>query len=259
MNDRILKAIAVVAELSGTELSKAALLTMEADLSEYPEQAALRALDRFRKESKFRLTLAAIIELIEQEDGRPSADEAWAMCPRSEEDSVFWNDEIQTAMGIARPVLDSGDKVGARMAFRDAYERLVREARAQNRRPDWSLSLGWDKAGRAVAVTKAVASGLISQQAAQQYLPAPDVGLAALIEGRGTTLSLTNTTPDEQETVKRGIAMVRDVFEKANQRNADERARQEEGERQRRADIEAERTRQLSMADERLKQESGEA
>lgn len=250
MSEKTLKAIAVVAELTGTELSRAALLTMEADLAEYPEAAALRALDRFRKESKFRLTLAAIIDLIEQEDGRPSADEAWAMCPRGEDESVFWNDEIQAALGVARPVMDSGDAVGARMAFRDAYDRIVRESRTQKRSPNWSLSLGWDKAGRTDAVTKALSAGLLTQEQASLMLPAPVSPLNALIDGK--TPLLTDATESERQCAERGIAMIRETIDRLNQRSADDRARYEASEKAYRAEVEARRSDQLRRAAEKM-------
>ena len=79
MKPSILKAIAVTAELTGTELSEAALRVMAGDLDTYPEAAVLRALDRCRRELKTRLTLAAALERIEGQDGRPGADEAWAI------------------------------------------------------------------------------------------------------------------------------------------------------------------------------------
>lgn len=255
MSDKILKAIAVTAELTGTELSRAALLTMEVDLSEYAEPDALRALDRFRRESKFRLTLAAIIELIEQEDGRPSADEAWAMCPRCESDSTFWNDEIQGAMGLARAVLDTGDKVGARMAFRDAYERLVREARAQKRKPSWSLSLGWDKSGRIESVTKAVAAGLLTQEQALPMLPALVSPIASLLEAKPQAL-LTDVRQNERETLERGVALIRETLKSLDRKAAERRTEDEKREAEQRDKIEANRADQLRRAAEKMSQEA---
>ena len=48
MKPSILKAVAVTAELTGTELSEAALRVMAGDLDAHPEAAVLRALDRCR-------------------------------------------------------------------------------------------------------------------------------------------------------------------------------------------------------------------
>ena len=96
----VLKAIAVTAELTGTELSKAAILAMEADLSEYPVPAVLMALTRCRRELTGRLSLAAVIDRLEAADGRPSANEAWgiALTAFDEAPTVVMTSEIASAM-----------------------------------------------------------------------------------------------------------------------------------------------------------------
>lgn len=182
MSENILKAIAVTAELTGTELSRHALLAMQADLVIYPEAAALRALDRCRKELKGRLTVAAVIERIQSADGRPTANEAWALALRyfDESQTVVVNDEIREACSIARAVIEADDEVGARMAFRDAYERIITSAREQGRMPTWTPSLGYDKDQQRAALTDAVERGLLNKQQVAGFLPAPlgDVGVA---------------------------------------------------------------------------------
>lgn len=188
MSKRILQAVAVVAELTGTTLSEVAMRVMVDDLSKYPDAAVLHALDRCRHELAGRLTLAAVIERINDNDGRPTADEAWALAldARDEANTVVWTDEAQEAFALARPVLDAGDKVGARMAFRDAYERIVRDARLANRPAQWSASLGWDPAGRTQVLEHAQRTGLLSAPMVAQLLPPPqDTGLiGAALEGR---------------------------------------------------------------------------
>jgi hypothetical protein len=74
--------------------------------------------------------------------GRPKPDEAWAIALKAidESASLQWTDEIAEAWGIAKPVLDAGDEVGARMAFREAYERICVERGAQPVR--WWQSIG---------------------------------------------------------------------------------------------------------------------
>lgn len=107
INVNILKAVAVTAELTGTELSAAALELMTDELSVYDESQVLAALTRCRKELKTRLTQAAVIERIETSDGRPQADEAWttAMQAQDESATVVWTTETQQAFFIARPAL----------------------------------------------------------------------------------------------------------------------------------------------------------
>ena len=78
----LLQALAVTAELTGTELSEPAARVMANDLAAYPVQQVLGALTRCRRELKGRLTVAAILERLD--DGRPGPNEAWAMIPQDE-------------------------------------------------------------------------------------------------------------------------------------------------------------------------------
>lgn len=194
MSEKILMGIAVTAELTGTELSKHAVLALEAELGRYPEDVALAALDRCRKELTGRLTMAAIIERINEHDGRPASDEAWATAVRAEDENetVVWTDETRRAMSVARPLLELGDKVGARMAFRDAYQRFVNDARADRVPVSWSASLGWDAERRREVLTDAVAYGLLPSSFATGLMPAPKDGVVvgAVSGDRGAMLRL---------------------------------------------------------------------
>ncbi len=116
-------------------------------------------------------------------DGRPGAEEAWAIAlrARDEADTVVWTREIAEALGIARPILDMGDEVGARMAFRESYARLVDGARRQHMPVSWDVSLGFDPQRRDEAVRAAVEAGRLPMTA----LPAPasnDVPLLTLAD-----------------------------------------------------------------------------
>lgn len=215
MKASILKAVAVTAELTGAELSEAALRVMAGDLDAYAEAAVLRALDRCRRELKTRLTLAAVLERIEEQDGRPGADEAWAIAlgALDEADTVVWTDEMAEAFAIARPVLEAGDKVGSRVAFRDAYERLVRESREAGKGCKWVASIGHDTTRREAALTQAVERGRIAGASVAHLLPAPagdtPVG-AALLEGKPQALlEAPDLTEQERETNLRGLARLR--------------------------------------------------
>lgn len=112
-------------------------------------------------------------------DGRPGPEEAWAMSvlARDESETVVWTAEMAAAWGISLSVLDLGDDVGARMAFKEAYARLVDEARRCRTPVSWSASLGHDASRRSLAVGSAVALG---------RLPASD--LDALPAPRGMLL-----------------------------------------------------------------------
>lgn len=127
--------------------------------------------------------ILANIAALEADDGRPGAEEAFAIALRTtdERESFVWSDETREAWGIAAVVLAGGDKVGARMAFKEAYTRLVDEARQARRPVRFSLSEGFDLASRRIAHESGVAAGLL--------LPPPeDADQALQLEGPPVTL-----------------------------------------------------------------------
>lgn len=113
-------------------------------------------------------------------DGRPDANEAWAIALRSrdERDTVVWTQECAQAFTIASAVLDEGDEVGARMAFKASYERLIEAARAQGSKAQWVKSLGHDPYLREQVLTDAVRAGRLLLADVKTVVPA----LAAPVE-----------------------------------------------------------------------------
>ena len=182
--EEIIEALGVTAEAMGQQLSPGGLLLMADDLLPYGVGPVLEALKRVRRE-RYKLTLADVIDNIVTADGRPRGDEAWslAICAENESDTVVWTEEMAQAFEVARPLLVMGDKVGARMAFKDTYERLVDDARKQGTPPRWSASLGWDVEQRAMVLAAAVEAGKIGHDHARGLLPppeAPGIGSAVL-------------------------------------------------------------------------------
>ena len=174
MSIKTLQALTVTAEITGTQFSATALEAMDMELSHYDEGQVLSALRTCYREVKTRLTLAHIIEKLESINGYVTADEAWATYPHDESKTAVVTEVMHLAMGLgAQDLLNEGDKVGARMAFKSAYDRLVDEQKAQGVRPQWIVTLGHDKLGREPALKKAVQMGLIKQDYATALLPAP--------------------------------------------------------------------------------------
>lgn len=170
----LLEAVAVTAELCGRTFSEPAARVFVADLAGFPEQAVIRALSKCRREVRGLLTVQDVVSRID--DGRPGADEAWSMMPFDERQSVVWSEEMAQAFGICGPLLSQGDKVAARMAFKDAYTRLVAEARDERRPVNWSPSLGHDPRGRDAAIEEAVRKGRLSLEHARDICPQlPDI------------------------------------------------------------------------------------
>ncbi|MCA8323263.1 hypothetical protein [Burkholderia cepacia] len=144
-------------------------------LEPYPLDAVLRAISCHVATSEFAPTPAALLKHLPREsDGRPDANEAWAIALRSrdERDTVVWTQECAEAFAIALPVLEGGDEVGARMAFKAAYERTVERARAECRPAQWITSLGHDPDLREAVLTEAVRSGRLALTHAQAIVPA---------------------------------------------------------------------------------------
>lgn len=183
----MLQAITVTAEMTGAKFSAPTLVAMVDRLSAFSIEAVLQSLERCQVECRRPLTMADIVERMQQDDGRPGADEAWALCPKAEADAAVWTDEMRAAFFVAWPVLAGGDEIAARMAFKQSYERLVRESRDQRKPITWALSAGQDRDATAQALEKAVELGRIDRGQAAAMLPAlPDNGPIALLLAGGS-------------------------------------------------------------------------
>lgn len=168
MSKRLIETIAATAEIFGHQLLAEALDIFASDLSKYPENAVLSALEKLRTESTGRFTVADIVLRID--DGRPKAEEAWAMMPKSEDDTVVWNDELAAAFSACSGLMGRDD-VAARMAFKEVYEREVLAARRLARPVKWWASLGHNPRGRESALRDAIEKGRLSAEDATRLIP----------------------------------------------------------------------------------------
>lgn len=165
-SEKLIQAVAVTAELCGRTFSPAAAQQFVVDLEAYSEAAVLAALQRCRQEVRGVLTVADVIARVE--DGRPGPEEAWAMLPRDEAITVVWTTEMAEAWGVAR---EAGDKIAERMAFKEAYARIVSKARGERRPAHWQASLGHDVEGRESVLLRAVELGRLSEAHVAALLP----------------------------------------------------------------------------------------
>lgn len=178
----LLQAIAVTTELCGRTFSEAAAGVFANDLTGFPEAAVVKALVRCRREVKGALTIQDVVSRID--DGRPGFEEAWAAMPFDESQSVVWSGEMAEAFGVARGLLDDGERVAARMAFKEAYTRLVGQARDEGIRVSWTPSLGYDRRGHEAVLADAVTKGRLSHDHAQSLTPMllpPAANILALV------------------------------------------------------------------------------
>lgn len=148
-----------------------------ANLQAFPLQAVRMAFGAYQDENgEFAPAPAGIALRCRLMDGRPGAEEAWAIAltSRDEADTVVWTAECAEAFALCQPVLSMGDEVGARMAFKEAYTRIVAQARGERRPAQWLTSAGWDAGRRTAAIGKAVRAGLLPAPAPTALLAGPD-------------------------------------------------------------------------------------
>lgn len=187
-------------------------------LEEYPFEAVEKAIDmHMRDPERGRWMpvpadlLANIKTAVDQACGRPSADEAWAIALQAsdERETVVWTDEIAEAFGVAQEILDAGDKIGARMAFKAAYEKAAQGVR----KVKWIVSIGYDQEKRASAITEAVDKGLLTSQQARKYLPAPEItpeghAIAGLLTGKVTHLPGNSEAKRRIEEIRKALGRI---------------------------------------------------
>jgi hypothetical protein len=164
----------------------------------YPITDVAHAFEEHLRTNKFAPTPADIVSIIGKlrPDGRLGADEAWAMIPRDEYKSVVMTDEMAEALRFAQPLLDEGDQVAARMAFKEAYTTIVDEHKRANTKPRWFPSLGQDKEGRESVLAEAVRLGRLSAEQAMGLLPPEKI--VQMLESAGRNdLALEHKPSDE--------------------------------------------------------------
>ena len=171
---KIHEKIQVVSEMVGRPMSAPAIAMMTKALGMYPEPLVHQALDRVARECR-QVTLAEITSRLP--GAAPGPDEAWAIVSKAadEDATVVWTDEIA---GAHRAVAHMTDRVAARMAFRDVYQRLVAERPGL---PKWWVSAGHDAHQREGALREAVELGRLPESTlAKWYLPSEASNVLAL-------------------------------------------------------------------------------
>ncbi|MHC9014488.1 hypothetical protein [Stenotrophomonas bentonitica] len=184
----LVKGLMATAEVIGDQLRPTAAAYMVQDLSCYSLAVLERALAGCRRELKGRLSLAAVLERID--DGHPSPNEAWAVAIQAadERNTVVWTTLTQQAWNTALPLVQAGDKIAARQAFLETYTRLVKDARAARLPASYTPSLGFDLTSRNAALTDAVSKGLLAHDQVSDHLQltaaTPAFNPVALLAGK---------------------------------------------------------------------------
>lgn len=194
--EHLLASLYATAEILDQQLQPRAAALMVADLKIYDEKPLVEALSALRRAGQ-KLTPENVIRHLVTQDGRPEANEAWAIAMTSydEAETVLMTPEIQQAAASAESVFRAGDKIGARMAFIATYERLVSTARQVGTPLKWSLSLGHDAERRASAIESAERLGRLPAPQAQALLAHHAVGQITA-EGRAIVGLLAGPSAD---------------------------------------------------------------
>lgn len=124
----------------------------------------------------------AQIQGLADDDGRPGVEEAWAVSLRARDEAatVVWTEEMSQAWGECGAVLGVGDEIGARMAFKEIYGRLLADARRSRKPARWVESIGFDPSQRGAAIEQATRMGRLPAPEATLALPAPEKSLDML-------------------------------------------------------------------------------
>jgi len=177
--DWLVDEITALAEAFGEGLTGERITIYAKALEDVPAEqlrqairVAIRELKWFPKVAELR-ELAGILSGT-VDDGRPGPEEAWARMPKGdhmEDDSVVWCEEERIAYGACRSLLLEGDQIGARMAFKERYEKELAESRSQGKRVQWSMSAGYDVEHRLATLAKAVCDKRLSLNSALNFVP----------------------------------------------------------------------------------------
>ena len=143
MSDRVKSELAVTLELTGTTMTDIGVDAVLAELEAHPVDDVVVALRRCRRESRYKLTLADILERL---PGTLGAEAAWALALKHR----VWAEDativVPAAVLMAFPfgIWAAGDKVGARMAFKEQWVTEVAKPDAMK----MTVTLGQDAIAR---------------------------------------------------------------------------------------------------------------
>jgi len=174
--DQIRKLITEEFEYFGRPVNASQIMAWTRDLEDLSVEEISKALIDLRKDPK-KAWASTPAQIREQAAGFPTAAEAWADCPQSEDDTTVMTDEAAEAYGACRHMIQAGDFIGARRTFEAAYEAAVSRSRAERRKPKFFVSIGYDKNRRDSVLASAVERGRIIPDMALQFNP--DLSLPA--------------------------------------------------------------------------------
>lgn len=241
----------------GQELTAEAAADWYDEFEGYPLAALAAAFRRHRRDSPYPPKPSDLYRHLDgggADAGRPTPDEAWGLLRRFVDDEAetgVLSEEMRAAWAVCHPVLAAGDGVGARRAFIDAYARAVAAARERREPARWTVTLGADPQLREARLREAVAAGRLSADHVRALLPGPTPNsieqVAGLLEGPAA-----GAEEAKSANVLREIAA---MLRRSMAADESERAAARE---RRKAAEDAERQRQIEIAEREAANRRGE-
>lgn len=178
LNDQAMKFVLSVFEQSGAQLNPELSELIDLAFAGHDSQIVMQAALEAMKQAKGRMTIAEIQKHVDvlspkTADEHPSAEEAWALIPKSEDETTHLTDEMRDALsrGKIADYLERQDFIGGERTFKKLYDENVAKSRALGRKASWQLSLGHDKSLRVVGLERAVAKGIVPSDRAIEVDP----------------------------------------------------------------------------------------
>lgn len=167
MREQIIQRLIVAEQLMGVKLTEDAITALAAILEQHGE-GAIAAIDAvMRKED--RLNLRTVEKYL---PGRhPDADVAWAHVPKDESGCAYVTTAMMHAYGAAEPLIEAGDMIAARMAFKASYNDFT-----SHNEPDWFFTGGYgagietQRALKKTAIDTARRNGWLTNEKADQFM-----------------------------------------------------------------------------------------
>ena len=163
--EKIAELIDATAEILGSQIKPQIIKIMCDDLSDYEFNDIQAALTACRREVKGRLSLKDIIDrLPKKSDELPTADELWGevldYCQSEYKTFVLPELAFKACENaMVYELVNDGDKIAARMAFKAAYERLSQGFSGSLK---YRYSLGTNKAMREEVLKNAIKQGKLN-------------------------------------------------------------------------------------------------
>lgn len=221
------RVLATLAEIYGRTLTVEIIAVYWSVLGNHPIAQIEQAARRYVESAKYFPTPAELLEYMPsaQTCRHIGADEAWAIVLASfdEFETVVMTQEMMDARKAVYLIWAEGDTVGARMAFREAYTRIVQIAG----KPMWQVIVGFNAEKRLSAIESAKQLGRLSAdyQPNQHILPAPpaEISFNQLLDMAEKNLDQADA--DSKKARSAAFAMMREILSSGEDGGVERRAK----------------------------------